>query len=392
MATRKTITKAQAVRYRNGSRAVKSEILDMVCAVTGYHRDYARRALRLALTPRVVKARAPRPRKFDAEVVAALEKCWAVANAPAGKRLAPLLAELVPVLRHYGELDIDEDTAALLVSMSAATIDRRPALARSGLICKGRSRTKPGSLLKSRIPTRTWADHDENTPGFVEIDLVGHEAGNKPLFRVNPAHRKRQVLHHAPYRGEGVHLRIQALADELLTFVDGHSVAVTGKDRDYGVVCLTNRRRWVRDPRWGAFVVYIDGRKTGVAPLHGSLLREPPPGQFSRSPPALVVRQRPPGVQHRGRYRRAPGSRLRSKPRAPAWVLPNAASTRSLPVADTRADTGQRELALSHQPDAMHSFAAFRAVVTGAPPHCRVHGDVARCLVTEPSRWTTGIP
>ena len=98
-ATRKTITKAQAVRYRNGSRAVKSEILDVVCAVTGYHRDYARRALRLALTPRVVKARARRSPKYDSEVVAALEKYWAVANAPAGKRLAPLLAELVPVLR-----------------------------------------------------------------------------------------------------------------------------------------------------------------------------------------------------------------------------------------------------------------------------------------------------
>ena len=178
MATRKTITKAQAVRYRNGSRAVKSEILDVVCAVTGYHRDYARRALRLALTPRVVKARARRPPKYDSEVVAALEKCWAVANAPAGKRLAPLLAELVPVLRRYGELGIDEDAAALLVSMSAATIDRRLAAARSKLILKGRSHTKPGSLLKSRIPMRTWADHDENTPGFVEIDLVGHEGGN----------------------------------------------------------------------------------------------------------------------------------------------------------------------------------------------------------------------
>ena len=41
MATRKTITKAQAVRYRNGSRAVKSEILDVVCAVTEYHRARA---------------------------------------------------------------------------------------------------------------------------------------------------------------------------------------------------------------------------------------------------------------------------------------------------------------------------------------------------------------
>lgn len=178
MASRRAITKAQAVRYRSGSRTVKSEILDAVCAVTGFNRDYARRALKAALTPRVVKPRTPRPPKYDAKVVAALEKCWAVVNAPAGKRLAPILGELVPVLRQHGELDIDEDTAALLIAMSAATIDRRLGVARSMLVLKGRSHTKPGSLLKSRIPMRTWADHDENTPGFVEIDLVGHEGGN----------------------------------------------------------------------------------------------------------------------------------------------------------------------------------------------------------------------
>ncbi len=99
-------------------------------------------------------------------------------NAPAGKRLAPILGELVAVLGQHGELDIDEDTAALLVAMSAATIDRRLAFARSTPVLKGRSHPKPGSLLKSRIPMRTWADHDDNTPGFVEIDLVGHEGGN----------------------------------------------------------------------------------------------------------------------------------------------------------------------------------------------------------------------
>ena len=86
-----------------------------MCAVTGYRRDYAR--LRLALTPREVKLRIPGPPKYGGKVVAALEKCWAVANAPAGKRLAPLLKELVPVLRCYQELDIDGDAAALLVSM-----------------------------------------------------------------------------------------------------------------------------------------------------------------------------------------------------------------------------------------------------------------------------------
>jgi hypothetical protein len=162
MASRRAITRAQAVRYQAATRAGKSQILDLVCAVTGFNRDYARRALRQALKPRVVRPRIPRPPKYDGRVVIALERCWAVVNAPAGKRLAPILGELVPVLRGHGELDIDDDTAVLLIAMSAATIDRRLAPARSALVLKGRSHTKPGSLLKSRIPMRTWADHDEN--------------------------------------------------------------------------------------------------------------------------------------------------------------------------------------------------------------------------------------
>jgi hypothetical protein len=178
MAHRKAITRAQAVRYRNATKAQKSVILNSVCQVTGLNRDYARRALRLALVPKVVQRRAAREPRYGREVVAALEKCWAVLNAPAGKRLSPVLAELVPALRRFAELDIDDETAALLVSMSAATIDRRLVPAKSKLTLKGHSHTKPGSLLKSRIPMRTWADHDESTPGFVEIDLVGHDGGN----------------------------------------------------------------------------------------------------------------------------------------------------------------------------------------------------------------------
>jgi hypothetical protein len=178
MATRKAITKALAVRYRNGSKELKGEILDTVCGLTGYHRDYARRALRAALKPAPVRPRAPRTPIYDPKVVAALEKCWAVLNAPAGKRLAPMLGELVPLLRRHGELDLDDDAADLLAGMSAATIDRKLAPARSKMLPHGRSHTKPGSILKSRIAMRTWADHDENTPGFVEVDLVGHEGGN----------------------------------------------------------------------------------------------------------------------------------------------------------------------------------------------------------------------
>jgi hypothetical protein len=178
MATRKAITRALAVQYRDASKELKGEILDTVCALTGYHRDYARRALRAALKPQLVRPRTLRKPKYGVEVVAALEKCWAVLNAPAGKRLAPMLAELVPVLRAHGELDLDEAAAELLVGMSAATIDRKLAVARAKMLPRGRSHTKPGSMLKSKIAMRTWADHDENTPGFVEVDLVAHEGGN----------------------------------------------------------------------------------------------------------------------------------------------------------------------------------------------------------------------
>jgi IS30 family transposase len=62
--------------------------------------------------------------------------------------------------------------------MSPATIDRRLAEDPRQLQVKGRCHTKPGSLLKSQIPMRTWADWDENVPGFVEVDLVGHEGGD----------------------------------------------------------------------------------------------------------------------------------------------------------------------------------------------------------------------
>lgn len=92
--------------------------------------------------------------------------------------MAPLLSEIVARLRARGELDIGEDTAAKFCSMSAATIDRRLAGERKRLELKGRLGTKPGMLLKSNIPIRTWVDWDEQQPGFFEIDCVGHEGGD----------------------------------------------------------------------------------------------------------------------------------------------------------------------------------------------------------------------
>src|SRR5664279_3256803 len=77
-----------------------------------------------------------------------------------GKRLAPVMGGLVAALRRCGELDVSDEVAAALVVMSPATTDRRLAADRAAMTLRGRSRTKPGSLLKDAIPIRTWAQWD----------------------------------------------------------------------------------------------------------------------------------------------------------------------------------------------------------------------------------------
>ncbi|MGI8677749.1 MAG: integrase catalytic domain-containing protein [Jatrophihabitans sp.] len=178
MGQRKAVTQAIATRYKRADKVAKGVILDELCATTGWHRNHARKALRAALTPKMVRPRKPREPRYGNEVVTALAFCWAVLGAPTGKRLAPIMDELVPRLRRFRELMITDEIACALIAMSPATMDRRLGGDRAKMQLRGRSHTKPGSLLKSQIPIRTWADWDDAVPGFVEIDLVGHEGGN----------------------------------------------------------------------------------------------------------------------------------------------------------------------------------------------------------------------
>jgi len=79
MSQRKAVTRAVALRYRSASKAGKSAMLRELCALTGWHRDHARKALRTAFGPKpVAPKRNPRPVIHDDAVMAALRKVWAV--------------------------------------------------------------------------------------------------------------------------------------------------------------------------------------------------------------------------------------------------------------------------------------------------------------------------
>ncbi len=169
-------TEAVRGRYLMASKAEKSKILDEFTKVTGRHRKTAIRHLLGKNKPRINKKRG-HPRRYGPGVVAALRVAWEATDRLCSKRLQPFLPELVTVLRKHGEDGtITAEVEAQLCQISPSTIDR---VLRPWRRIGGRrpfSTTKPGNLLKNSIPIpiRTFADWQENHPGFLEADLVAH--------------------------------------------------------------------------------------------------------------------------------------------------------------------------------------------------------------------------
>ena len=173
--TRYDYAAAVAMRYQGCSREQKGWILDEYCAATGYNRKYAIKLLHGPFPRAALPQGHGRPPKYGPEHAALLRTCWELADQVCSKRLAPFLAELLSKLRACGELcEVRPDLVDQVAHVSAATIDRllRPdrALRRN----RGRSLTHPGSLLRSQVPIKTFADWDNTRPGFLEIDLVAH--------------------------------------------------------------------------------------------------------------------------------------------------------------------------------------------------------------------------
>lgn len=198
MRQKKAVTKELKARYNRASKKKKTIMLDEFCATTGYNRCYASWILKtkkqkvlgyvktggktikfVAEKKKKNRKKKGRPKIYTYDVFLALRKIWAIFDLICGKRLAPFMAEAVRKLEKHGELDITNGVRKKLKNISASTIDRMLKAEKDKMrLGKGRSGTKPGTLLKKSIPIRTFADWDDAVPGFCECDLVGHDGGN----------------------------------------------------------------------------------------------------------------------------------------------------------------------------------------------------------------------
>ena len=158
-------------RYYRSNKLEKKKILDEFVEVTGYHR---KAVIRLLLKEPKPKGKPlGRPGRYN-QVVEPLRVIWEASDRLCSKRLKPFLPEMIQVLRQKGELKINADIEAQLMKLSPATIDRLLESVRQVGGRKPLSTTRPGSILKNSIPIRTFADWQENRPGFLEIDTVAH--------------------------------------------------------------------------------------------------------------------------------------------------------------------------------------------------------------------------
>jgi len=159
---------ALTVRYRNASKKMKGRILDEYCATTHYNRKHA---IWLLGRPALRSKHPGRPKVYSAVAVIQLRQLWAKMN---GMNSKGMVAALPIWLRFY---DCPAPIKKELLSISAATIDRKLKPYRSTLKRNRRSGTRPGQMLRHQIPIKPF-DQKITKPGFIEGDTVAHCGGS----------------------------------------------------------------------------------------------------------------------------------------------------------------------------------------------------------------------
>lgn len=165
-------------RYKQARKAEKHIILSEFTKTTGYDRKHAGKVLRGNYRYVTKPIKRPGRKKYTLSDAVIIARVCDLLDWINSKRIQPGIEVALASLVQARELSITTEQKQRLIGISPASIDRLLRTHKKRPSGKGRSYTKPGTLLKTQIPIRTFADWNENKVGFFEIDLVGHEGGN----------------------------------------------------------------------------------------------------------------------------------------------------------------------------------------------------------------------
>ncbi len=161
-------------RYKRARFSAKSAILNEYCAVTGLHRKSAIRKLNTFKLFQKKKKSKPGPKSIynTTEIKSPLKTIWLKSNLLCSKNLKPAIAIWLPSFEQ-SFYPLKQNVKKALLKISPATIDRILKPIRPKYKTRGRSCTKPGTLLRKHIPIATdqWT---VDRPGFIEADTVHH--------------------------------------------------------------------------------------------------------------------------------------------------------------------------------------------------------------------------
>ena len=142
-------------KYREAEKKEKSRILDEFIGVADYNRSYASLILRRGYSKKNERSnftkRRGRKKKYDFEVLRKLVEIWEILDFPCGKRFKAIIEEAIENLSKNGHLSLTEEIKQKLLEISSSTMDRLLRSERKKMELKGRSHTKPGTLLKKHI-------------------------------------------------------------------------------------------------------------------------------------------------------------------------------------------------------------------------------------------------
>ena len=241
--TRVEVLKKLRRRYESAGAEHKRQLLDQAQELLGYHRKAAIRALRqpaVVRGPRIITGRSV---KYEPSLLGPwLRPIWQATDYACGRRLVAMLAEWIPAYEQH-ERRVPGEVRDKLLAASGRTLDRL--LEPLRVQGRGRSLTRPGTLLRQQIPIRgsVW---EEGKAGWLEVDTValcGGSVAGEYVWMVDGVDYATTWVELRAMWGRGQHGTLAALRDVEASL----PFALLGLDSDNGGEFLNYHvMRWLQ--------------------------------------------------------------------------------------------------------------------------------------------------